>query len=376
MIRLKYIFGLIIYFIFSVNNFSQSINQSNVEKFVQSLIDQQPKKYAFEFNQKKEVKFFTENDTVSSNDHIILICDNGKKWLKKTGGLWQTLIKSDSIKEIYDYRDSTIYFSKDDGSLGDIIETFAYEYKSIFNSHKLSFERLDTLVHEYRLTVQMIQGTDSLISNYKAIITFRKKDLLPVCFETFMTFQEMNQYIKWNISNIKSIKPNEELIVFDKSLKVKKIVNCREGRILADFKKYFDTPLKEKTFFTFFGDSLNLQHSKPKIILFDFFYSSCFPCRKSIPVLNSLYGKYKSQGVMIIGINNIDDKAHIDALLKTNPIIYPVVSNKSIEEQFNITSYPTLLVFDENYKFINGFVGYNSDMERDISILIKELLKL
>ena len=52
---------------------------------------------------------------------------------------------------------------------------------------------------------------------------------------------------------------------------------------------------------TVHSDSLNTG-----LLLIDFWYRSCYPCLKAMPVLENLHQKYKDKGLLVIGINARD----------------------------------------------------------------------
>ena len=51
------------------------------------------------------------------------------------------------------------------------------------------------------------------------------------------------------------------------------------------------------------GNKVDLISFKGKVILIDFWATWCAPCREEIPYLNQLYGQYKKDGLVVIGIS-------------------------------------------------------------------------
>jgi thiol-disulfide isomerase/thioredoxin len=125
------------------------------------------------------------------------------------------------------------------------------------------------------------------------------------------------------------------------------------------------------------GDSIDLEKTKPRLLIIDCFYATCFPCRKSVPALNRIDEKYRDKGVQLIGIDETDqDRSRVLTFIENLKVNYPISHQFASTQQFQVTSYPTLLIFDENLHFIKGLVGYHDQLEQELETLIENELKL
>jgi len=73
----------------------------------------------------------------------------------------------------------------------------------------------------------------------------------------------------------------------------------------------------------FGSDPLTLDGLKGKVVIVDFWNTSCGPCRRLMPHLAELYAKHKAEGLVVIGVTN-DEKSDLEAYLKDNPAGYPI----------------------------------------------------
>lgn len=117
------------------------------------------------------------------------------------------------------------------------------------------------------------------------------------------------------------------------------------------------------------SDSLN-----SKIVLLDFWYVGCFPCLKSIPILEKIYEKYKNDGLIVLGANIRDtNQVNLRKFADQRKITYPILINASeVSKIFNVTSYPTLFFIDKNGIIREIEIGFNSNLENTIEKIIKE----
>lgn len=126
------------------------------------------------------------------------------------------------------------------------------------------------------------------------------------------------------------------------------------------------------------GKTLSLSDVKGKVVLVDFWATWCSPCLMSIPELVDLQGKYKSKGLVIVGINVDDEKvskAELLAFKQKMGINYPILraNDKVYMDYFGRTSgfsIPALFVVDREGKVRDRFVGYKPGLvEKSIQSL-------
>jgi thiol-disulfide isomerase/thioredoxin len=103
--------------------------------------------------------------------------------------------------------------------------------------------------------------------------------------------------------------------------------------------------------------ALNYMGKQPELtgkpLLVEFWATWCPPCRKSIPHLNEIYAKYKTQGLEIVGITD-EDEATVKKFEKQIPMDYSVAINtpESIYQQFGIKAIPTAFLVDKEGKIV------------------------
>lgn len=115
-----------------------------------------------------------------------------------------------------------------------------------------------------------------------------------------------------------------------------------------------------------------------KVVLVDFFASWCHPCQESFPVMEELYKKYSSQGLLIVAINLDKNKSDMDDFLKDHPASFVILrdAGNQLVSQVKIPTMPSSFLLDRNGKvhaFHRGFKGEETRKQytEEIDALLK-----
>jgi thiol-disulfide isomerase/thioredoxin len=110
------------------------------------------------------------------------------------------------------------------------------------------------------------------------------------------------------------------------------------------------------------GKDLNLDASKGKVVLLNFWATWCGPCREEIPGLIALQDRYKDR-LQIIGlVVDDDDEKEIRGVVDAEKINYPVAlaDGKTRFEYGGIAALPTVFLINAEGRVVQKHVGlYN-----------------
>ena len=137
-----------------------------------------------------------------------------------------------------------------------------------------------------------------------------------------------------------------------------------------------DTIAPDWNLTTLDSKNISLSDYKGHLVLIDFFYKDCPPCRKAIPVLQSFYQKYENKGLRIIGIDPIDEKdSVVKHFISKVGIPYQVLlDKKEVNKDYHVSGYPTLYLIDKKGNVIFSNVGFDESLEGKLEELIKSNL--
>jgi thiol-disulfide isomerase/thioredoxin len=101
------------------------------------------------------------------------------------------------------------------------------------------------------------------------------------------------------------------------------------------------------------GIKHNLKEMAGKVVVLNFWFVNCPPCRQEIPQLNEVVEAYRNNSDVVFIAVALDEKYEIEEFLKTSPFNYHIIDRgRYIASKYGITSYPTHVVLDKEGKVI------------------------
>ena len=131
------------------------------------------------------------------------------------------------------------------------------------------------------------------------------------------------------------------------------------------------TPAPNFTLATTTGELVSMSDLRGKVILLNFWGTSCGPCRMELPDFVKLHDKYNKDGLEIVGITirrgeSINDVAKFQEQWGLNYLLLNDINGNEVSEVTMaysqaigqmINGIPTTLVIDREGFIVNGFVG-------------------
>ncbi len=112
------------------------------------------------------------------------------------------------------------------------------------------------------------------------------------------------------------------------------------------------------------GDAVSSKDYAGKVLVVNFWYAGCPPCRVEAPDLEALYKKYQPQNVGFLGVNLYDSASTVLGFAKDHDITYPSVLDRdtgSVLLAFSGTvppkATPTTLVIDKKGRVAARILG-------------------
>ncbi|QKZ12894.1 TlpA family protein disulfide reductase [Spirosoma sp. KUDC1026] len=126
------------------------------------------------------------------------------------------------------------------------------------------------------------------------------------------------------------------------------------------------------------GNTLRLQDLRGKLVVMDFWYKACVPCRTQMITLEKLHGKFNPDEVVFVGVNTMDDpvKDKLAVFLKNRNISMPsVYRGKAIQARYKVQGLPALFIIDQRGNVLYTASGYSDTLLSDVDNVLSAQLK-
>jgi thiol-disulfide isomerase/thioredoxin len=169
-------------------------------------------------------------------------------------------------------------------------------------------------------------------------------------------WKKMLQSGEYNIKRNKNDKDEVTYLISrmtaeEKDLLIANASRPKESPYFTNGEKFH--PFKTKDMY---GKKINLKELAGKIVVINFWFVNCGPCRKEIPDLNELVKSYSKDSSTVFLAIALDDSYDLKNFLVQMPFDYTIIdSGRNLADRYGIKTYPTNVVIDKE-----GIVRFHS----------------
>ena len=126
---------------------------------------------------------------------------------------------------------------------------------------------------------------------------------------------------------------------------------------------------------------VSLASLRGKTVVLNFFASWCDPCKREAPDLEALWRRYRSDGVVVLGVDSGDAAGDARRFLRAHRVTYPIVFDpheKLAQGSYAVPGLPVTYVIDPAGRIVGPRIvgpvsdkGYSTTFHRDFKAALK-----
>ena len=122
---------------------------------------------------------------------------------------------------------------------------------------------------------------------------------------------------------------------------------------------------------------LTLSSLRGKAVVLNFWASWCIPCKKEAPMLEAAWKRWRSKGVVVVGIDEEDLKSDARRFMRRYGVTYPNVydGKQSLAEPYGLLGYPETFFVGRDGRLVHQILGpitKESELEEGIELALAQ----
>jgi thiol-disulfide isomerase/thioredoxin len=135
-------------------------------------------------------------------------------------------------------------------------------------------------------------------------------------------------------------------------------------------------PAPSLDFTTLDGIHMDSAQLRGKVVVANFWFTGCGPCKAEMPDLNKLVAEFKGKDVVFLGFTLDDDPATLRRFLQESPFDYTIVPKADkVAAQFGIDTYPSHVVLRQDGAVESMLVRGGEGRAKQLKPVIERLLR-
>jgi peroxiredoxin len=112
------------------------------------------------------------------------------------------------------------------------------------------------------------------------------------------------------------------------------------------------------------GRSWTFSELRGKVVLVNFWATWCPPCRKEMPDLDALYGRFAAKGFVVLGISD-EEADKVEPFIREHKVSFPVLLDhgRKVNDLFVVEGIPKSFVYDRDGKLVAQSIDMRTEKQ-------------
>ncbi|GAB4508456.1 MAG: hypothetical protein OHK0046_00900 [Anaerolineae bacterium] len=122
------------------------------------------------------------------------------------------------------------------------------------------------------------------------------------------------------------------------------------------------------------GNPVTLRDYRGNVVLLNFWFTECAPCRVEMPEFERVYNAHKDDGLVILAVNREESAAAVQAFADELGLTFPMALDEAgdVNFQYSVFGYPSTFVIDRDG--VIQFKAFNALTEAQIQDIVADAL--
>jgi cytochrome c biogenesis protein CcmG/thiol:disulfide interchange protein DsbE len=125
------------------------------------------------------------------------------------------------------------------------------------------------------------------------------------------------------------------------------------------------------------GEPIQLKDFRGKFVVLNFWATWCPPCVEELPSLERFHDRFRSRGVVVLGVNEDDDRNVYRAFLQKQGVQFLTARDpeRKVSHRYGTFKYPETYFIDRSGKVVQKIVGPANWNDPEITSYMEQLLR-
>ncbi|MDR2618150.1 MAG: TlpA family protein disulfide reductase [Treponema sp.] len=126
------------------------------------------------------------------------------------------------------------------------------------------------------------------------------------------------------------------------------------------------------------GSNQKLSDLRGKVVFLNFWATWCPPCRQEMPSMETLYRRFKDQGLELLSVNCAEKRNDVLSFMNQNKLNFPAAldTSGSVSGRYGVQALPTTYILNREGKIVLKVVGSLKWDDPKIAAAFETLLKM
>lgn len=126
------------------------------------------------------------------------------------------------------------------------------------------------------------------------------------------------------------------------------------------------------------SSTISIDDFRGQVVFLNFWATWCAPCVAEMPAMQTLYERYRDDGLVVLAVNVREDEATVQEFIDRLGVTYPIALDRAgeVTNLYNVRGFPTTMIIDRGGNVIGVKLGYHDWDEEATMNAFGEIMRM